>query len=91
MAKNTCVNSVGQTKLKPTTLLAEQITPGGSAEHALHTWQTEVRFSSLIFCACDLSFRQRCLLYGFPASTPVIYIASAPQTVPGYPDIYIIC
>lgn len=52
MAKNTCVNSVGQTKLKPTTLLAEQITPGGSAEHALHTWQTEVRFSSLIFCAC---------------------------------------
>ena len=36
MAKNTCVNSVGQTKLKPTTLLAEQITPGGSAEHALH-------------------------------------------------------
>ena len=37
MAKNTCVNSVGQTKLKPTTLLAEQITPGGSAEQSLHT------------------------------------------------------
>ena len=52
MAKNACVNSVGQTTLKPTTLLAQQITPGGSAEHASHTWQTEVRFSSLIFCAC---------------------------------------
>ncbi len=78
MAENACVNSVGQS-LKPSTgsrsrqmaaLNTHCNTPG-----VLGTWQTEVRL--LFFSVLVLPTM---LLYGFPASTPIIYIASVPQT-----------